>query len=1061
MSMKINFDTTNNPEMPTLILSHKDGRKIGQLVAENIVVRGSMINPSEISFNIRKFLNGEENIYWDKIVDLKLLWYKEADLWFEIRVRIDEADETIKNISCTQLGQAELSQIKLYDTEINTENDIARDDYLIPTVLYNMDHPEASLLDRIMEKAKHYSIIHVDKTIANIQRIFTFDDISIYDAFQKIAEEINCLFVFHSNSDKNGRIQRTISVYDLESNCNKCGYRGEFITICPECGSSDINDGYGEDTTIFVTADELGEDLQFTTDVDAVKNCFKLIAGDDLMTATIRNCNPNGTDYIWYISEDMKKDMSKELVGKLESYDILLNTYQNDYVANTDLSILEQYNKLVEKYRAYNEDLKSISSPIKGYPALMTAVYNTIDLSLFLESTLMPDIKMSDTNATEQAALLTAKALSPVSVANVSYISLATANSVVLSIAKIIIDSRYRVKVNNSSLENRLWTGNFIITNYSDEEDTVISPTISIEINDDYEGFVQQKLDKAIKDKNTDNLSITGLFKLEYNLFCEELKKYCLNSLTSFHDACQACIDILIEQGVADSATWSGSDPNLYVDLYTPYYQKLKAIESELKIRQDEINLIDGVYDLDGVLVQSGLYTCLNDIKEEIQKELDFQNYLGNVLWLEFCAYRRDDKYSNDNYISDGLSNIEIFEKALEFIKVAKNELYKSAELQHSISSSLKNLLVIKKFEPLVKYFKTGNWIRVLIDDNIYKLRLLEYEIDFDNLDSLSVEFSDVLKTSSGEVDQKAVIDKIVSISSSYSSVQRQANQGSKGNKIIEQWNASGLDATTTKIIGGADNQTQTWDSHGMLFRKYNSITDTYDDIQSKIINSTYAITNDNWKTTKTAIGNFYYRDPITQELKNAYGINGEVIIGKLMIGEGLGIYNSNGSLTFDDNGFNVTNGTNTVSIDPNNISIFNIKNESGNVLSFDDDGNLIITGNIVAKSLTLLDNTTIDSSHISGFADVALSGKYNDLIDKPIFADVALSGKYNDLIDKPVIDTEIKSNGSNSVSGQAVYNFAVNKNQGVSNAGKLLYIGTNGNVTLISINDLKTLLGI
>ena len=689
MSMKINFDTTNNPEMPTLILSHKDGRKIGQLVAESIVVRGSMINPSEISFNVRKFLNGEKNIYWDKIVDLKLLWYKEADLWFEIRVQTDESNETIKSISCTQLGQAELSQIKLFDVEINTENDIARDDYLIPTVLYNKDHPEASLLDRIMEKAKHYSIIHVDETIANIQRTFTFNDISICDAFKKIAEEINCLFVFHSNSDENGRIQRSISVYDLESNCNKCGHRGEFTSICPECGSLDINEGYGEDTTIFVTADELGENLQFTTDVDAVKNCFKLIAGDDLMTATVRNCNPNGTDYIWYISEDMKKDMSKELIEKLESYDVLLNAYQNDYVVDIDSSILEQYNKLVKKYQVYNEDLQSILTPIKGYPALMTAVYNTIDLSLFLESALMPDASMSDTSAEEQARLITAEALSPVSVTDVSNISLATANSVVLSMAKIIIDSRYRVKVNDSSLESQIWTGSFIITNYSDEEDTAISSTVTIEINDDYEGFVQQKLNKAVKEKNTDNLSITGLFKLEYDVFCEELKKYSLNCLTSFHDACQACIDILIEQGVADSATWSGSDPNLYNDLYDPYYQKLKAIESELKIRQDEINLIDGVYDLDGVLIQSGLYTYLNDVKDEIQKELDFQNYLGNVLWLEFCAYRREDKYSNDNYISDGLSNIEIFEKALEFIKVAKNELYKSAELQHSISCSL------------------------------------------------------------------------------------------------------------------------------------------------------------------------------------------------------------------------------------------------------------------------------------------------------------------------------------------------------------------------------------
>ena len=380
MSIKINFDMANNPETPTLILAYRNGRKIGKIVADGTVVRDSMTNPSEISFRVRKFLNGEKNTLWDKIVDFKLAWYQEADLWFEISVEIDESNETIKNVSCTQLGQAELSQIKLYNVEINTENDIARDDYVIPTVLYNPEHPEASLLHRIMEKAPHYSIIHVDSTIANIQRTFTFDDPSIVDAFQEIAEEIGCLFVFHSNSDANGKIQRAISVYDLESNCNACGHRGEFTSVCPECGSNNINEGYGEDTTIFVTSDELANDIKFVSDVGSIKNCFKLEAGDDLMTATVRNCNPNGTDYIWYISDAVKADMSNELVGKLESYDVLYKTYQDDYVVDVDSYTLKKYNDLVYKYRGYNENLQGIATPIKGYPSLMMAVYNTIDL---------------------------------------------------------------------------------------------------------------------------------------------------------------------------------------------------------------------------------------------------------------------------------------------------------------------------------------------------------------------------------------------------------------------------------------------------------------------------------------------------------------------------------------------------------------------------------------------------------------------------------------------------------------------------------------------------------
>ena len=76
----------------------------------------------------------------------------------------------------------------------------------------------------------------------------------------------------------------------------------------------------------------------------------------------------------------------------------------------------------------------------------------------------------------------------------------------------------------------------------------------------------------------------------------------------------------------------------------------------------------------------------------------------------------------------------------------------------------MKNLLVIKEFDSLKLYFEVGNWIRVKdSDENIYKLRLLDYEIDFDDLSSVSVTFSDAIKI----VDKSTIIkDTIVQTSS-------------------------------------------------------------------------------------------------------------------------------------------------------------------------------------------------------------------------------------------------------------------------------------------------------
>lgn len=866
MAIDIKFDLAGNPELPTIILATRSGQKLGQLEVEteSIELSDKFNDASEISFTLNKYVDDRLTNLWDKVVNFKLIYCKEWDMWFEIKVELDEETETIKTVFGTQLGQAELSQLMLYNIEINTEEDIARDDYKI-SILYDENDPEASILNRLLkDKAPHYSIIHVDDTIKNIQRMFSFDDISICDAFTEISEEIGCLFIYHSDTDGNGKIRRGISVYDLQQNCNSCGHRGEYTDKCPKCGSTNINNGYGEDTLIFVTADELASGgIQFTTDTDSVKNCFKLEAGDDLMTATIRNCNPNGTDYIWYLSDAVKEDMSEELVEKIKTYDEAYNVYQDSYVATLDEELINKYNTLVDKYKIYNDELGYIESPIVGYSSLMNAYYNTIDLAIYLESALMPSIEMTDTNAEIEISKLTTNNLSPVSVNSIANISVSTANNAVLAMAKIIVDSRYKVKVETSSLERgeayQIWTGNFIITNYSDEEDTATSEMITVNVDDNYSAFVQQKIDKALNKDNTEDLSISGLFKKEYNDFVLELKKYSLNCLNSFYNSCQSCIDILIEQGIADKETWSGQDPNLYDDLYYPYLKKLTAIESEIKVRQEEIDLIIGVYDENNELKTYGLQNYIDDIKNDIQEVLDFQNYLGTDLWLEFCSFRREDKYSNDNYISDGLDNAQLFEKALEFIEVAKNEIYKSAELQHSITTTLNNLLAISKFKPLVKSFKTGNWIRVQIDDEIYKLRLLDYDISYGDFNNIPVVFSDVIKIKNGITDVKNVLSQASSMATSYDSVKRQSKQGNEAQGTIEQWFSSGLNSALINVKNN-NNEEVTFDNNGILARSYDDISEKYSPKQMRITHNIMALTNDNWETVSLGIGEHDYR---------------------------------------------------------------------------------------------------------------------------------------------------------------------------------------------------------
>ena len=893
MAINIKFDLLNNPEPPTLILANRNGDKLGQLEAnfESIELIDKFNEASEISFTVNKYLDGKIANLWDKIVDFKLIYCKEWDCWFECRVELDEATESVKTVFCTQLGQAELSQIMLYNIEINTEKDIERDDYKIGILYDPLD--SQCILRRLLDKAPHYSIIHVDNTLWNIQRSFSFDGTSIYHAFQEIAEEIGCLFVFNSDSDANGMPQRTISVYDLQQNCNNdgCKHRGEFTDKCPKCGSTDIKYGYGEDTEILVSSIELAsEGIQLVTDTDSVKNCFKLEAGDDLMTATVRNRNPNGTDYIWYFSDATKEDMPDELVERIESYDETYRYYYNEHKSNLSSGLLREYNSLVDKYSVYYNDddnkLEKISNPIVGFASLMNAYYNVIDLGWYLKSGLMPDVKMGKTNAEEQGLLLSTSLPPLIAVTNLDTVSKATADSTVLAMEKAIVSSHYKVSIvdKSSQLVDGEWSGKFVITNYSDEEDTYTTATISRALTDWDETYIKQKIDKILSKENTDDLSITGLFEKDYDEFCEELHKYALVPLTSFHDACQACLDMLIEQGV-------GSDQSdLYEGLYCPYYNKLMAIESEMKVREDEINIV------------IGLQSDIEKIKLNIQNELNFESYLGENLWLQFCAYRREDKYSNSNYISDGLNNAELFERALQFYEVAENEIFKSAELQHSISATLNNLLAIPKFKPLVESFEVGNWIRVQIDDNIYKLRLVEYEISYGDFDNIPVEFSDVAKTKNGYSDLESVLSDASSMASSYDSIQRQANLGNEARDMIRQWMNEGLDASLVQIQNNT-NEDIVIDNNGLLGRSYSDITEEYSPEQIRLTHNIIAFTDNNWESVKQAIGKHKYKYFDNGKVADAigYGMNADfvtagVVSGSQMIGGD--IYSDNYSIT-------------------------------------------------------------------------------------------------------------------------------------------------------------------
>lgn len=894
-------DAAGVPLSPSVFLAYRDLSLIGVLHVEDLTVRASLSAADEISFNVHKYEDGVLSPLWDRVTDLQLVFVREWRTYFEITVQIDETDETVKKVTGQSLCESELGQIILYDLELNTESDILRDDYKKPSVFYDADDPENSMLHRILEKAPHYTIAHVDNHLQTLVRSFSANETSIYDFLTStVAEELNCLFVFDST-------QRSISVYDLENYCVDCMDRIGQAETCPVCGGSDIVRGYGEDTTIFVAAENLSDSLSRASDPASVKNCFRLEAGDDYMTATIANINPNGTRYIYRFSPEQKALMPSELVEKLEAYDQLYQSKQ------------EPYAELNEQW------------------------YDLIDEILYKQTSMMPTSGDSGTTAQQELNKLTPQNLSPVAVSNFSTAAKTTVDNAVLAYAKVYVRGTYKVEITHSTYSSPTWTGAFRVTSYADEEDTATSAAdIQITVNGDEEKFIQQRIEKALAQDDVEDKDY-------------DWTQYSLDMLSSYENAYMSAIDVLIEMGVSEKTH------EFYQSIYVPYYEELEAIRAEMVVREQEIAELEE----DKAAVEAQ--------KRAINEDLDIQAYLGEELWKVLYSYRREQTYSNDNYISDGLSNSEVIEKAREFFTAAQKELITASTVQYSLSCSMYNLLVRPEFQALWSKFKLGNWLRMKINHEIHRMRLVQFQVNFERIETLTVEFSDATRTSDGLNDVQSILDKAQSMATSYEYVAHQASKGTEANTFLENWFQNGLDMTAVKLVNNAQNQSVVSDGHGILVRRYDDEQADYANEQTKLINAGLYITSDNWRSSETAIGRFYFRDPKTEEIKEAYGVNARVVAGQLILGESMQITNAANSVTIDEDGFRVANGLNAFVVDPSTHNMVQIQKlntegefvpqmyiDSNGVLHF-SDGTAIGAGSVIEGGVSIdLDNVTV-----------------------------------------------------------------------------------------------------
>lgn len=985
LSFHYNKNLDNSINIPNIYILNRRLKKIGQIedITELEIVT-SFNEPNEISFVTHKYINNRKNSLWKYIKETALVSVEGFGI-FEIEAPITDTDSTIKKIHGQDLCAVELGQSNC-TLEINTEEDYTSTVTPVladvkPTLFYNENDTTHSLLHRILTYAPHYNIGHVDDSLCGMNRELSCSDSSIYDFLTgDVSETFGCIFVFD-------KFKRTINAYDLKDHCLSCGSHHIIGTECQDCKAkgkpvNNIEQGYGYNSSAYVDTENLATEMTLTGEKDSLKNCFKLEAGDDIMTEMVGQRLIGGTNYIWTFSNEMLNDMSDELREKYTAYTKLVESYQSRF--NTLWNNFNEYTNQVSYYK----DNK------------------------------FPQTETTITTASEAWNLIK-KEITYGCIANKNTV-LSTLSKSILYYAKLLLPADYGVKFELDSSGNdktsctttndggynviTSWTGNLYVYryNYTDDNGNDLdyvrtgawtlpvkkgyqsTPNASNAYTNDYYYYLKRQLDYALAKSQaylkvkhdsdyTDSVSNHLSDKDYYKNF---FKEYNVTSLQSYYDAYNSCSVILNQLN-------STIDPTTKYLLENGSVSSLSITNKLLKKYQDYANYISTI-----IKEYQGYIDDYNRKLEVVRDEItqinttcNLRSYLGEELYLELLSFKREDTYKNDNFTSDMSDNdTDLLADIDEFILDAKEEIAKACQLQYSCTVSLGNLLLDKNFnyDKIYEKFALGNFIRLSIDDTPVKIRIIQMTFKFDDdIENLPVTFSDALVGNSVINDYQNVINNAKSMASSFQFVTKQTDKNNKNlTSVVGKLKNEGL-AAVNDMLNRAENISLTIDNQGLLGRKWNEDLNAYEDKQLRIVNNVIGFTDNNWETVKTALGNIYYNGSWR------YGLIADVIVGNVIAGENLTISDKGNNIVIDGDGIILDGGSITwkTPIDESNVDGLkndlnnitrSIKSNSDNIDSFKSEVNTQLS----VAGVTKINNNYVYSPKISsGYLYIVKNG--------------------------------------------------------------------------------------
>lgn len=956
MQYRIQKNIDGTISYPKMWLMTKTLHKISQIYPyDELSITTKFNEANTCSFSVYKVNNGIELPYWDRIKDLSVILVEGFGL-FEIKVSIIENESTTKKITGQSLQECELGQI-IGSWEINTSDDIETKSHYedCATIFYRPissaytdkkkeECKNTSLIHRILSYAPHYEIGHIDVSLWNINREFSVSKACIFDFMQTVSKEIGCIFIFDPYA-------RIINVFDMEDHCTNpscTDSRHIFSGECQGCHSSEfIEKGYGKDIATYIDTTNIVEELEDTVNADGIKNCVKIVGGDDAITNQIGQRLIGNSNCIWTFSDEQIEEMSKPLQEKWLGYADFVSKYQdifNDY--------WDEFNQITKD-------------------------------KLYEESGKMPIIETNDQYNNDNPSARCEEIYEDIIKKNITYGSIGyqfttpyTLSKNILSYARLYVPEGYQIKFQKKGSADDFkcdygsdgaiskWYGKLYVylldaTDETTGEDKYyysptdywtlpIEPGYSVtnsegKFTNSYFKWMKQQLDMQLQDDNktkfqpkydTDYADSVSNHLNDADYYMNYFSQYSRNRLQSFYDAYSKC-SVIIESlagkymhSLQEKFNYIVSDgsvssKSLFDKLMEKYREFMKHISVLMKESQDKIDAYQKRMDeLKGKI-------------EEINRICSPETYFGD-LYNELMMFKREDVYENNNFTSEVLDD-ELMQNIEELILNAKQEVAKCCQNIHNVSLKLGNILSANSFSDQIGYVSLGNYIRTRIQGVLTKIRIIEFSINFDNIESSDITFSDVTVGCQPITNVRDKLDKAASMATNFDFIVKQSDRNDKKVSKFDDMFNDGL-KTANMMIKSNDSEDFIIDNYGILGRQWNKDANAYDDCQLRITHNIIGFTKDNWNTLSMAIGKIIWNE------EPMYGVIADALIGKMLVGNRLEISNNGGTYTMDDDGFHIANGKNKIEMNAKESKFF-IEKDNKKIFSYSPKEGLYIEG--------------------------------------------------------------------------------------------------------------------